>query len=1783
MIQRFRNSKACKPVSIFLLLTFLSTLISPATVYALTGGPSQPEVQSFTPVTATDMVNLFTGDFNYNIPLLDVDGYPINLSYESGITMEQQASWVGLGWNINPGSILRNVRGLPDDFSGDEVVKEQNMKPNRTYGASVGVGAEIAGLGLGGEVSAGLRYNNYVGLALENSVGFSFSKGSKFPLTANLGLTSSTINGLDMNASVGLSTKELENNLRDMNGGLSANSSLNSRRGIEDVTFSAFVNLRPSIIVRPKKKDIKIRNNFGGHSSIDFAVNSYIPQIQFPQNSLSLLLSLKLGGVITIVDASLDIKGYYSQQTLSKKTETVSSFGYLYTRNGIDNDNALLDFNREKEGAFSKNTPALPLTSYTYDIYNVTGQGVGGMYRPYKNNFEYVFDKHVSTNSTSGNLGLELGAGGIASTGLDVTVNDVNSKSGKWINNNKLLAKINYGIPDNDINEEYYFKRAGELSVDPESEIFTNTLRGENPIRVKLTDVGGMETVASDKFESTDEVPYSFSNTGRTVRQKRNQPFQIITKGDYQKFATDPNLWRYFANYGADHHIGEIRITKTDGSRYSYGIPVYNTKQVEVTFNASGLPHDCATGLVQYSAGDNTSSNNRGVDGYFSKTTLKDYAHSYLLTSVLSPGFVDVTGNGPTDDDLGTYVKFDYTFIDNYKWRTPYEEYRAIYNEGLKTISGNKDGDDKANYLYGEKEVAYLNQIVTKNYIAIFHITDREDGLGVSGENGGKNTSIRLQKLDSIRLFSKVDFYTNGEKAIPIKVVHFEYDYSQCKGVPNNSNTDPEQSGKLTLRRVYFTYGNSEKGRLSPYKFTYNQAYNHDYQHNAFDRWGYYKEEKDGVGCNLNDSISNSEFPYTDQEKGNKTDLWAGSWELQTIKLPSGGEINVSMESDDYAYVQDKEATQMFKISGIGHTDSDYNTSNELDNNGDIKIFFKLQENITEEQGREYFYRKYLQGLDWIYFKAMTEVNKSSKNNGYEYVYGYAKLKADGYGLVDNGGIGNGTQYAYIILEEVNGFNPISQAALQFARVNTPKQAYNYTLNDNDGIESVIKFLADGGFVSGAIEALMGPDNFLYNQKKLGRWIKTDKSWIKLKSPTQSKQGGGSRVKQITLTDNWNDMTTSGDYSTASYIQEYEYTTYGDNNEIISSGVAAYEPIVGGDENALKSPVYFGNDKALLAPSNRFYMEEPFGETFYPAPVVGYSKVKVKSSIPAEIGINKHANGYVENEFYTAKDYPVRTYRTDPNDQEKKSGFLAQFLSLNVKHYMTVSQGFSVVLNDMHGKPKSVKVYAEGKTAPISGVQYYYKDNYTMDNGNRIYGNKLDNTTTVIDKNGKVSQAMVGVDYDFINDFREQQTEALNIGESFDLYFFTIFIIPIFLPAAWPSVNTEKTRFRSASTTKVINQYGILDKTIAWDQNSNISTDVIALDAETGQSVVTQTVNEYDDSQYSLNYPASWVNPKMGPQYRRQDLIEAIHMDFESGMFTNVNFDDSYAFIPGDRVAIYNTDMQYVTKAWVWDYNTDFNHLYIMNDDGDILTGIEDCFAKVLNPAQKNMLESSVGSILCMQNPLDNLTTTDKLNISAENEVLNASAIDYSEVWKTFCDCTFDGLTDNPYLNGRLGQWRPVKSYYFETDRAVAGELSGDPIRYDGIYKDFSPMWTPPGETETEWNQNLDGWKYTSRVTNYSPFGPSIEEVNSAGIYSAALYGYNNSLPLAVGTNTMRQEMAYDGFEDYDLNKCRTQHFNFFEFKNNVTDAKSHSGRNSIKILPGTGISTTRKFNGLNK
>ena len=112
-----------KTIALTLLILFLQSIFIPTINYALTHGAHQPEYTSYEEPGATDMVDLLTGDFSFRLPIIDIPGpdggFSMPLSYKAGIGLDQESTWTGLGWSLNPGAIARNIVEYPDDASGE--------------------------------------------------------------------------------------------------------------------------------------------------------------------------------------------------------------------------------------------------------------------------------------------------------------------------------------------------------------------------------------------------------------------------------------------------------------------------------------------------------------------------------------------------------------------------------------------------------------------------------------------------------------------------------------------------------------------------------------------------------------------------------------------------------------------------------------------------------------------------------------------------------------------------------------------------------------------------------------------------------------------------------------------------------------------------------------------------------------------------------------------------------------------------------------------------------------------------------------------------------------------------------------------------------------------------------------------------------------------------------------------------------------------------------------------------------------------------------------------------------------------------------------------------------------------------------------------------------------------------------------------------------------------------------------------------------------------------------
>lgn len=1637
------RSKAAAYFCVFLLL---NQIFVPVQLFALTGGPSQPEVHGFEPVGTNQMVDLFSGDFTYNIPLLDVGGYPINMAYHSGVGLEQEASWVGLGWSLTPGSINRSMRGLPDDFKGDQIRVEQHLKDNISYGVSRNYATELIGIELPINVNLGVHYNSYKGVGYSTT----FSTGMDFgPFNANASLGVSTDKGANANLSFAYKKEVAENDFSfNANGAKSSNAQstlsgglnigLNSSEGLNRVSFSASHNSSYSEWgLDFQSGDISSSNkrtsSLGMQANIPLNFHSYTPTIGTSMYNKNFSFDLTVGAEVFGAHPALNLAGFYTKQELAFPSKATDAYGYLYHHAGQGRSgDVLLDFNREGDIPFTDQNPHIQRTNLTYDAFNISGQGTGGMFRPYRSDIPMTGDpKGFNRTRVNHSLSLEFGGGNLWRIGANYTKAGAENHNGFWKSDegNTLVGKagaLSYNRADPHF-EHVYMRSAGELT--PIDSIIFQNRGGYDAVEVGQATkdeswFSKKEFHPNNKLvkENGDELTIDVQSTASNrehIRQARGTSISWLTNkeasaGGFMKSNATYSKFKEGNNYSAlvknrennpkhdgerlldktrkGHHFGEFSVTRPDGMRYVYGIPAYNHIQHTVAFTINEEIGECASGqTVSYTSTNASVNNTAGRDNFYNKRSVPAYAHSYLLTAVLSPDYVDVTGDGISLDDYGTAVKFNYKkVVDTFKWRSPLGDHKANYQDGFASLND----DQKGNYTYGEKEIWYVHSIESKTHIAEFYTSVRDDAAGVEDEFGKIDTvsANRQQKLDSILLFNKYDRIDNknwngrGTEDEPIKKVYFKYDYSLCNGVPNNVNS----GGKLTLKSVHFSYGWSRKGLLSPYEFTYD--YNPDYRSGDNDRWGNYLRSS----C----AAPNINFPYTRQK--DSTDQFAYAWHLTDIKLPSGGRIEVDYEADDYAYVMEKDAMEMVQLAGIGNS-KDFNgeladLNNTVYTNGKYNeyLYFPLRTSVNNNAELKRLYwpeNGILQHKCKVYIK----------NNGeYEYINGYTNIE-------DMGLVPGNSDYGYIKMEPDTIWggakvSPIAKNAWAFIHGNLSEKIYEKDVNPETPVDAV-KVL--GAAYKDIISMIKGKYKRMRSDG-FARKIDLSKSFIRLRSPDGQKKGGGSRVKQVRMIDNWANQTSGEASSTYGMVYDYGMPNPDATSPIdsISSGVAAYEPHIGAEENPYKQPLYYNFFKKpqLKLGKESKYIEGPIGESFFPGASVGYSRITVRSLASAQN--EGTGTGYNVNEFYTTKDFPVKVEMTSmiPEKIVKGKNILKFLMNVyNDRHFAT--QGFVVKTNNMAGKQKAVWAY-DKYGERISGTQY----NYNVKEG---VEDELDNTIKVLNKDGHVEEKIIGQMDDIVIDTRYSQNESwqANIGTNLD--FFMIGPVPIPIPSGFTPYKSQKNSLKSLSVTKVIQQYGILKSTEAYDEQSKVVTKNMLWDAVSGEVLLTKTENEFRDGLFNMKYPAYFAYDNMGAAYQNDGLILKDKIIDHGVISFNSNDSADNYFALGDHLLMelndYTTNIsggtvdtaKKVVHGWVKGIKG--HQAYIINRDGAPVLG-EFTSVRVLESGRTNQLDEIAYSYTARSQP--------RLNVWSQNTIddpdtlLQVNAVEFSDKWGTYCDET---------------------------------------------------------------------------------------------------------------------------------------------------------------------------------
>lgn len=661
-----RNRVFLKAIAVFLIVETLVSTVAPTISWALTAGPTAPEATSFEPVDTTDMVNLATGDLAYNIPLLEVPGpsggYPLSLSYHAGIQPNEDASWTGLGWTLNPGAIVRNVNGFADDQA--KVANSSRFFWEGGETTTYSIGISVGALGTAGSVSAGLSFSQDTyqgsGIGFNVGVGNNLVKGSPLRFGVSVGISpyGDPYASTGLNVSVGLSEKSAGK----LSAGIGISTNFKSVSGYS----SAGLNVGSFSAV-----DATISTGSGGSVGVSIAGASYASNSRTGKLSVSSegfelpipispLTWLSLGYShqrywIDQIDR-IQVNGALNYPVALNPTDVFST--HYFDQKAFDTY-SLYDPNLDGGIVYNPDPDKVLGGSFpNYDNYQVHAQGIFGSMRPYyfqkhlykRNNFSVDDDddKHYQTIQ------------------YDLAINqDKESKRAEFRFINDYSNRFEYTPSTIDATAnatmQYNFASGTDLRVgeNASSSYTTNQVQGSRNILWFTNEdiVGNRENVTDAGFIDTKST--GFDRRSPENVQRRDQ-------------------------------IGGYTITNESGVKYHFALPAYSYDEYAY------------------------SEKKDGVETFNEFYKRQGYAYTWYLTAITGPDYADRGPDGPADGvlnkyDWGYWVEFEYgRWTDKYTWRNPSENMDPDIDNNFQ------------NFSEGRKELYYLDAIRTKTHTALF-------------------------------------------------------------------------------------------------------------------------------------------------------------------------------------------------------------------------------------------------------------------------------------------------------------------------------------------------------------------------------------------------------------------------------------------------------------------------------------------------------------------------------------------------------------------------------------------------------------------------------------------------------------------------------------------------------------------------------------------------------------------------------------------------------------------------------------------------------------------------------------------------------------------------------------------------------------------------------------------------------------------------------------------------------------------------------------------------------
>ncbi len=1617
--------KFTKTLSVITAISVLLQSLFPFKTLASVTGPTQPEFSNFEPVSTDNMVNPFTGDFTYNIPIVQIpgtngSGYSLSLSYHSGVGAEEEASWVGSGWTLNPGAIVRGKQGFADDVDKGTITQYNKMKTNWTVtaGTNGSIGIRAFGLAVSAGLNSTIGFSNYHGLftstvpyvgyqlgtkattiSLEDEGEIRYSYSYSSPLSVIIDIVQSAmqlqsqINFLKTGV-INKQPQTIQNAMIGQGCKMASGESISSSR------YGAYTLHNQSIPTSAMK--------YASSEAFQISLGGY-----YAPSPLPIGLGASVFGT------------FNSQVTYGADGLESNYYGYLYSHNATKDD--MMDYTNERNDNYNVKDEFLSTPFSSPDNFNVVGEGLGGVIRAYSSKIGEFHPKEVTNVTEIGSVGVHVNAGLNESASVSSSDGSANTLTiGLWDDEGKNDA---YDF-SNDDPESYFFRFIGDMgghismssSDYPEAADLTIDNSGE----------GYVPELSSNYRENINTTGAAAVGRSSYIGYHTNEEMNIHDDyygGYYKRYSHRADIEDMVDRSSTDR-IGEFAITNKNGQHYVFALPV-NAKK-ENNISVSVTDEDTVGNYLAYRDISSFSDN----DSKIGQTVNSKYASMYLLTEITQPNYIDRTMDGPSSDDFGGWTKFNYTKYfgdkgDNtnwFHWRSPWKG--LIYSPNQVS---NPD-DDMGTYSSGDKEICYLSSIETASYIAVFEVSSRKDGLEAESDEIAAKTSStssmdltdnkKLKKLDKITLYAKDN---NGDPGQVIKRIYFDYDYSLAKGQPNTVGTG-SSNGKLTLKKVWFEYGDVRNAGISPFLFYYSYpkttgsnkldyptkydaldnygtglTQNPDYNEASIDGWGNYQTNGQTRARNLQEW--NDQTPSSDYDPA--------AWNLKRIVMPSGGEINVQYEQKDYSFVQDRRAMAMVSLEKI-EASASFTDESGVGNYG-TSYYLNLDEiganNSTDKKAIiDWIEKIFIDGYggrdpEKMYFKFLYDVKAECGN---EYITGYANVmsvdtSADGKLYVQ---LGNPSTDEY---NTDGGFSSPCDACQEYFKAYKGLQ-----IGQDCGEEAISESDDKESTVLQMIDLLAGGYSDL-DASSTCQQMDVESSYLRIPVPS-AKKGGGPRVKRLLR---YTSGIEKNNADAALYGNEYVYETLDGE----SSGVATNEPNSFREENALigylKKRSESTKDEVLVSGEDKSQFEGPIGEFVLPSPSIGYSRIITKN-----IHDGATNNGYTSSEYYTAKDYPFDRTTTDGysgisyTDVDKKvDNPDPSFGLLSNKTYYScwATQGYKFIINNMHGQLKKQTVYdgdydsvnSPDQATELASTAYNY-----FEPGELL---------PVMYSHYSFGSSALGKEVEVITESKQVTETSISTVETIDagIGIWGVYTIPYAFPTFYKT--TDETYLHTYTINKKIFCPAVVKSVTQYKDGTYSTAENKYFDPVSGDPVVIEKSGLFDQQKLtgdvahegkyiSFNYPASayykYTGQKAGcEKLKIESGSDGIDLTFTNGGLgkeysdpSYLTFEGSYCDVldkltPGDLVCI-TSGAAYPSIANI--KSIEGNKVYVIPTSNFSLYGMGngECDLEILQSNRANLLTLGVGNTVMygsFEEPDGLISDNDQDNRNALAEYLTES------------------------------------------------------------------------------------------------------------------------------------------------------------------------------------------------